>query len=103
MLRIKINISYQQLDLYNNDQLQKYYHVSTSKYGPGELSGSFRTPRGRHMIRAKIGAGQPENTVFVQRRPTGGNLFSRTRGAISDARLDSDPHPFASQNRREPG
>ncbi len=33
--------------------------------------GSFKTPRGRHRIRAKIGAGQPVNTVFVGRRPTG--------------------------------
>jgi lipoprotein-anchoring transpeptidase ErfK/SrfK len=47
------------------------YSVSTSKHGLGEKSGSFCTPRGRHVIRAKIGAGQPENAVFVRRRPTG--------------------------------
>jgi lipoprotein-anchoring transpeptidase ErfK/SrfK len=35
------------------------------------LSGSYCTPRGRHVIRAKIGAGQPPHTVFVERRPTG--------------------------------
>jgi len=29
------------------------------------------TPRGSHLIRAKIGAGEPVNTVFVSRRPTG--------------------------------
>ena len=34
-------------------------------------NGSFCTPRGRHIIRAKIGAGQPVNAVFVRRRPTG--------------------------------
>ena len=45
--------------------------MSTSKHGAGELSGSYCTPRGRHIIRAKIGAGQPVNTVFVGRRPTG--------------------------------
>jgi lipoprotein-anchoring transpeptidase ErfK/SrfK len=33
--------------------------------------GSYQTPRGRHLIRAKIGAGQAANTVFVRRRPTG--------------------------------
>jgi len=43
----------------------------TSKHGAGELSGSYCTPRGRHIIRAKIGTGQPVNTVFVGRRPTG--------------------------------
>jgi lipoprotein-anchoring transpeptidase ErfK/SrfK len=47
------------------------YSVSTSKNGAGEKSGSFCTPRGRHVVRAKIGAGQPENAVFVRRRPTG--------------------------------
>ena len=37
----------------------------------GETFGSYCTPRGKHIIRAKIGAGQPLNTVFVKRRPTG--------------------------------
>ena len=49
----------------------KKYSVSTAKNGPGEKNGSFCTPRGRHIVRAKIGAGQPPNTVFVRRRPTG--------------------------------
>ena len=30
-----------------------------------------RTPRGRHIVRAKIGKDRPPNTVFVERRPTG--------------------------------
>lgn len=49
----------------------KVYSVSTSKRGPGELNGSLCTPRGRHVVRAKIGAGQPLGAVFVRRRPTG--------------------------------
>ena len=47
------------------------YPVSTSKNGLGEKNGSFCTPRGRHIVRAKIGSGQPMNAVFVRRRPTG--------------------------------
>jgi lipoprotein-anchoring transpeptidase ErfK/SrfK len=47
------------------------YPVSTAKNGPGEKNGSFCTPRGKHIVRAKIGAGLPVNTVFVRRRPTG--------------------------------
>jgi len=47
------------------------YQVSTALAGAGEVSGSYQTPRGLHVIRAKIGTGQPENTVFVRRRPTG--------------------------------
>ena len=45
--------------------------ISTGRKGVGEQNGSEQTPRGWHKIRAKIGAGQPENTVFVARRPTG--------------------------------
>ena len=49
----------------------KQYLISSAKNGVGELNGSFCTPRGRHIIRAKIGAGQPLNAVFIERRPTG--------------------------------
>jgi L,D-transpeptidase YbiS len=49
----------------------KTWLVSTSKFGPGEKNGSFCTPRGRHIVRAKIGGGQPLGAVFVRRRPTG--------------------------------
>ena len=49
----------------------KAYSVSTSKRGAGELNGSLCTPRGRHIVRAKIGGGQPLGAVFVRRRPTG--------------------------------
>lgn len=47
------------------------YRVSTAANGVGETNGSFRTPRGRHIIRAKIGRGAPIGSVFVARRPTG--------------------------------
>jgi len=49
----------------------KTYVVSTSSKGAGEKNGSFCTPRGSHIVRAKIGAGQPLGAVFVRRRPTG--------------------------------
>lgn len=72
MPRININISSQQLDLIDDKgKLIKRYRVSTSRNGAGELNGSYCTPRGKHIVRAKIGAGQPLNTVFVDRRPTG--------------------------------
>jgi lipoprotein-anchoring transpeptidase ErfK/SrfK len=71
-LKIRINIAEQVLDLCDDaGDLVKRYAVSTAANGPGELSGSYCTPRGQHVIRAKIGAGQPENAVFVRRRPTG--------------------------------
>ncbi|MGH8648947.1 MAG: hypothetical protein ACREUP_06530, partial [Burkholderiales bacterium] len=72
MPRIDINIGIQCLDLINdNGKLLKRYSISSAKNGVGELNGSYCTPRGRHIVRARIGAGQPFNTVFVERRPTG--------------------------------
>lgn len=76
MSRIDINIGLQCLDLLDDKgRLLKRYSISSAKNGVGELNGSYCTPRGRHIIRAKIGAGQPFNTVFVERRPTG-ELYS---------------------------
>lgn len=69
---IVINIARQQLELRSESEIEpRIYPVSTAKNGAGERNGSFCTPRGRHIVRAKIGAGCPENTVFVGRRPTG--------------------------------
>ena len=71
-MKINIHIATQTLELFDDaGQLLRRYPVSTGANGAGEESGSYCTPRGRHIIRAKIGAGQPVNTVFVQRRPTG--------------------------------
>lgn len=72
MPRIKINLRKQSLALFDDaGTLLKEYAVSTSKNGAGEQCDSDCTPRGKHIIRAKIGAGLPLNTVFVGRRPTG--------------------------------
>lgn len=68
---IKINIAAQSLELYEGDRLIQHYPVSTARNGAGEIHGSECTPRGRHIIRAKIGATVAANTVFKARRPTG--------------------------------
>ena len=70
-LRILINIGAQTLQLLDDDGILREYPVSTGALGVGEQNGSFKTPRGRHLIRARIGDGMAENTVFVRRRPTG--------------------------------
>lgn len=71
-MKIEIDVPAQTLTLCGaHGEVLRRYAVSTSKHGVGEQIGSLRTPRGRHLVRAKIGAGQPENTVFVRRRPTG--------------------------------
>jgi lipoprotein-anchoring transpeptidase ErfK/SrfK len=72
MPRIQISLAAQTLDLLDEQgRLLCRYSVSTSRNGPGEFKDSFCTPRGKHIIRAKIGAGTAENTIFVGRRPTG--------------------------------
>jgi lipoprotein-anchoring transpeptidase ErfK/SrfK len=70
-MKIEIDVSKQELRLLDGPKVLKKYSVSTAKKGVGEKNGSFCTPRGKHIIRAKIGAGQPANAVFVRRRPTG--------------------------------
>lgn len=72
MPKIEISIAQQTLALCGERGRElARYSVSTSRNGPGEMRGSYCTPRGRHVVRARIGAGQPVNTVFVRRRPTG--------------------------------
>ncbi|HEB63622.1 MAG TPA: L,D-transpeptidase [Gammaproteobacteria bacterium] len=68
---IKINTPEQTLCLYDHETCIKKYTVSTAKNGTGEQYGSGCTPRGKHIIRAKIGAHCLPNTVFVGRRATG--------------------------------
>ncbi len=71
-MKISIDTAAQQLVLEDDlGRLVKTYAVSTAEKGLGEKYGSFCTPRGRHLVRAKIGAGRPLGTVFVRRRPTG--------------------------------
>ena len=71
-MNIRISLARQTLTLFDDaGQKIREWPVSTASRGPGERQGSHCTPRGRHLIRAKIGAGQPENAVFVGRRPTG--------------------------------
>jgi hypothetical protein len=54
-----------------DDSALDRYPISTALNGPGEQDSSGCTPRGEHYIRARIGEGQPLNTVFRGRRPTG--------------------------------
>ena len=45
--------------------------VSTSKFGVGSQSGSYKTPLGLHRIAEKIGGGMPIDTVFKGRKAVG--------------------------------
>ncbi len=79
-MKIIIHIPRQSLELLDDaGKVLRHYPVSTAANGVGEEYGSFCTPRGQHVVRAKIGAGQPLNTVFVSRRPTG-EIYTPTLG-----------------------
>jgi L,D-transpeptidase YbiS len=66
-----IDIPTQKLHHYRNDNLLRTYIVSTAAKGAGEQFGSWQTPRGWHVIRAKIGDNQPLCTIYEGRRPVG--------------------------------
>lgn len=70
-MQIVVNIPAQTMTIYEDDREIRRYLVSTGSNGVGERINSEKTPRGWHTIRAKIGSGCHENTVFVGRRPTG--------------------------------
>jgi lipoprotein-anchoring transpeptidase ErfK/SrfK len=68
---VRVSTAEQRLVLFEGDRELRTYSVSTSRFGVGERRGSFMTPRGRHVIRAMLGAGEPIGAAFVGRRPTG--------------------------------
>jgi hypothetical protein len=70
-LLVRISLAEQRLRLQRGDEQLMDVAVSTAARGGGEQMDSLCTPRGWHVIRARIGAGAPVNTVFVGRRPSG--------------------------------
>jgi hypothetical protein len=74
-LYIEVDARLQQLYLWepyaDGDILIRQYPVSTAANGLGEREGSLCTPRGRHRIAEKIGAGAPLGAAFRARVPTG--------------------------------
>lgn len=68
---IQIDLAKQQLRWRDAAGEERRFPVSTAIAGPGERLDSGCTPRGRHIVRAKIGAAAPPGAVFVGRRQTG--------------------------------
>jgi len=69
-LKIDIDLGTQRLRLCDGARVLREYPVSTGANGNGEIQGSGCTPRGRHVIRAKIGDGLPAGAVLRARRWT---------------------------------
>jgi len=68
---LHISLADQRLYGFAQGQLRLRLEISTARNGAGELNGSGCTPRGRHQVRAKIGAGLPQGAVLRGRRWTG--------------------------------
>lgn len=70
LVKIDIDLTTQQLRLFDGSDMLREYLISTAANGPGEINGSGCTPRGRHRIRARIGGGLPAGAVLRGRRWT---------------------------------
>jgi hypothetical protein len=75
-----ISVSDQRLVLMDAGVPIKSYKVSTSKFGLGSKSRSYKTPLGKLYVHEKIGGGARSGTVFKSRRPTGEILRPNTAG-----------------------
>ena len=73
MAYIEVDVAHQRLRLFEHEGARAVWEtaIATASNGVGERYGSYQTPRGLHLVRAKIGAGAPRGAVFVGRRPTG--------------------------------
>jgi lipoprotein-anchoring transpeptidase ErfK/SrfK len=69
--RIRVHLASQTLELLEDGEVVRRFPVSTASKGAGERAGSEQTPRGRHVVREKIGTGARQGSVFVGRRETG--------------------------------
>ncbi|MDB5967904.1 MAG: L,D-transpeptidase [Hydrocarboniphaga sp.] len=68
---IHIDLRRQRLRLLREGRTLHDFAVSSGANGIGEIQGSGMTPRGLHVVRARIGAGAPGGSVFRGRRATG--------------------------------
>jgi len=68
---LDLSISLQRCSLIAEGETIFTAPISSALNGVGQEKSSGCTPLGRHIIRACIGKNQPENSVFIGRRPTG--------------------------------
>jgi lipoprotein-anchoring transpeptidase ErfK/SrfK len=69
--RLTVCLATQTLTGWRRDGSAVVYPVSTAALGAGQRHGSWQTPLGHHIIRAKVGQGAAPGAVFVRRRATG--------------------------------
>ena len=70
-VEIVVSVPDQQLALIDRGRLFSKYAISTSKFGLGDGSGTFRTPLGTLFVSGKFGDHLPAGAVIKSRVPTG--------------------------------
>ena len=68
---IVVSVPDQKLALIDRGKLIAQYPISTSKFGVGDSTGSYRTPLGVLFVSAKFGDHLPAGSVIKNRVPTG--------------------------------
>lgn len=68
-MELIINLSEQSLEL--RGEHTERFAISSACNGAGEAMGSESTPRGRHVVRARFGAGLPQGAVLSGRKFSG--------------------------------
>jgi lipoprotein-anchoring transpeptidase ErfK/SrfK len=68
---IIVSVPDQQLAVVDRGKLIARYPISTSKFGIGDDSGSYRTPLGTLFVSGRFGDKLPTGTVIKNRLPTG--------------------------------
>lgn len=84
-LWLRVSLPSQRLELRRGEAVEAVWPVSTGARGADERNGSGGTPRGWHVVRARIGDAAPAGTVFVGRRPTG-EIYSPALAAAHPGR-----------------
>lgn len=64
-----VDVPSQKLSLVRDGRVEKFYAVSTSSKGLGNVRDSYMTPTGFHAVVEWIGDGEPAGRVFKARKP----------------------------------
>ena len=68
---VRVSVHDQALEVVKNGTATHRFPVSTSRFGLGDQTNSFRTPLGRFVVQNKIGDGVPLGGKFHHRQYTG--------------------------------
>ena len=85
-IEVIVSVPDQTLALLDQGKLIARYRISTSKFGIGDSSSSYRTPLGTLFVSAKYGDHLPAGSVIKNRAPTG-EIVNAMRAAETPSSL----------------